>query len=421
MVRVALDVTPLLGARTGVGTFVEELVTGFRSVEAEVAPKAKLESNPETDLNNEAINLRTFAVTWRGRNTVTGLSRTRPMPARPLRALWLRFDHPTIEHWTGPVDVVHGTNFVVPPSSTGAEIVSVHDITFLRFPEFCTSDTQEYPKLIRRALRRGAHIHTDSRFVADEVIGYLGCPPDRVHVVPLASSVGPAEQDLTTAAPNQSMMSDERDFLLGRHELDSNNSEAVPASFRDRPFVLALGTVEPRKDLPTLLRAFALIASSLPDLQLVVAGQDGWGTDAYERAFASLPVSIRSRVHRLGYVSNWLRRALLESASVFAYPSVYEGFGLSPLEAMAFGIPVVTTDAGSLPEVLGQAAEYVCVGDAAALAAAIERVLTNESQRKVLKQQGPQRAALYSRDLMIANFSRLYRDLADNTSKRTRK
>jgi glycosyltransferase involved in cell wall biosynthesis len=391
MVRVALDVTPLLGARTGIGTFVHELVTGLAAIHPDPL------RGEENGRDDRPIDLRTFAVTWRGRNAVDGSRHLRPMPARPLRAMWLRADHPTIECWTGPVDLVHGTNYVVPPSSGAVELVSVHDISFLRFPELCTSDTRQYTKLLHRALARGAHVHTDSRFVADEVMGYLGWPPDRVHVVALASTVVPEAAE----APDSNS------------DPHSNFETKVPELIRGRPFVLALGTVEPRKDHAALLQAFALIATSLPDLQLVIAGKDGWGIEPFQRALAALPPAFRSRVHRLGYVSSSLRFALLKSASVFAYPSIYEGFGLSPLEAMAFGIPVVATDAGSLPEVLGQAAEFVPVGDPAALADAIERVMTNQARRAFLQDAGRQRSALFTRDAMTTNFARLYSDLVD--------
>ena len=149
------------------------------------------------------------------------------MPARPLRAAWRLADHPVTELWTGAVDVVWGPNFVVPPARRAAEVVTVHDLTPLHFPELCHRDTLAYPALVRRAVARGALVQTDSEAVAAEVRDWLGVAPERVVAVPLGVDP-PATGD--------------------------------PAAGRRRAgaarYVLALGTVEPRKDLPTLVAAF---------------------------------------------------------------------------------------------------------------------------------------------------------------------
>ena len=166
-VRVAIDVTPTLGQRSGIGHFVSELVEGIGRAEAD---------------GGRPIELVPYAVTFRGRGSATTRQRG-PMPARPLRAFWTRADTPPIEWWTGTVDVVHGTNFVVPPARRAAALVSVHDLTPVRFPELCTPDTLQYPGLIRRAVARGAHVHTDSQFVADEVCDWLNIDTDRVHAI----------------------------------------------------------------------------------------------------------------------------------------------------------------------------------------------------------------------------------------------
>src|SRR5947209_3258652 len=140
--RVALDATPLLGTRTGVGAFTA----------------GTLEALSE----HTSLELLAFALTWRGRGDLDvvlplGVKRVqRPMAARPLRFAWRHVDAPSIERWTGRVDVVHGTNFVVPPARRAARVVTVHDLTPLRYPELCTRDTLAYPDLLRRAVRRGA-------------------------------------------------------------------------------------------------------------------------------------------------------------------------------------------------------------------------------------------------------------------------
>jgi glycosyltransferase involved in cell wall biosynthesis len=180
--------------------------------------------------------------------------------------------------------------------------------------------------------------------------------------------------------------------------------------------VLALGAVEPRKDLPTLVRAFAELAREHGDLELVVAGPDGWGTPAFAAAVADSGVA--ERVVRLGYLEEDQRRALLGGAALLAYPSLYEGFGFPPLEAMAVGVPVVTTRAGAVPEVVGNAAEIVPPLDASALAAALARVIDDAGLRARLVEAGRARAASFTWASSAAAMIELYELAASDRSAR---
>jgi alpha-1,3-rhamnosyl/mannosyltransferase len=166
--------------------------------------------------------------------------------------------------------------------------------------------------------------------------------------------------------------------------------------------------VEPRKDYPTLVRAFDALASTHPDVNLVIVGADAWGAAALDAAVSA--ARHRDRIVRLGWLANAERDALLRSARVFAYPSIYEGFGLPPLEAMASGIPVVATTAGALPEILGPGAALVPVGDADALAAALTSVLDDEATRTALIASGRRRAAEFSWTACAEGLTQLYRD-----------
>lgn len=359
--RVALDATPLLGQRTGIGQYVGELLPAL--------------------CRREELHLSAYAMTWRGRGqlrrvVVHGVdTHERPMPARPMREVWRRADMPPVEWWVGGQDVVHGTNFVVPPARRAAEVVTVHDLTSIRFPDMCTPDVLQYPEMVRRAVARGAWVHTPSRFVAEEVVEHFDVPPDRV--VPVAHGI-PAE----SAVPS-------------------------PVPLVSPPYVLAIATIEPRKDLPSLVVAFDRLARDHADLRLVVAGPDGWGTEAYEAAVAS--AAHRDRIVRLGYVDNSQKATLLAHALMFAFPSVYEGFGLPPVEAMRLGVPVVATGGGSLPEILGDAASLVPVGDVDGLATAIERVIEDVAFRAELTRRGRERASLYTWDACALAMSDLYR------------
>jgi glycosyltransferase involved in cell wall biosynthesis len=366
--RVAVDATPLFGARTGIGRFTAAILAGLGS-RPDVAPRA-------------------FAATWRGRGLLDRLlpagveALHRPMAARPLRAAWGAVDHPVAEWWTGPVDVVHGTNFVVPPTRRAAAVVTVHDLTAVHFPELCTPDVRRYPHLLRRALDRGAWVHAVSDFVAAEVVRELGAPPERVRAVP---NGGPDPGPAGDPAAGRALAGGER-------------------------YVLTLATVEPRKDHPTLVRAFAsdALAGPLADVRLVLAGPDGWGTEALQAALARSPAA--ARVTRLGWVDDASRADLLAGAAVLAYPSRYEGFGLPPLEAMAAGVPVVATAAGAVPEVVGDAAVLVPPGDADGLAAGLAQVLLDDGRADDLRRRGRARLAAFDWDRTVEGLVALYRE-----------
>ncbi len=371
--RVAMDVTPLIGVRTGVATFTYESLV-------------RLARRRDLSMTGYAVTMRG---TRRARSVLpAGVAPARgPMAARPLHRMWARWAFPPMELWTGKVDVVHGPNYVVPPARSAAQLVTVHDLTMVRFPQLASSATSAFPALVRSAVSRGAHVHAVSQFVAHELHEVLGIPEDRTSVVP--NGVLPVPD--------------------------------VPASVGrelagcDR-YVLALGTVEPRKDLPSLVAAFDELAGADGELRLVIAGPDGWGAAQLSEAIAS--ARHRDRVVRLGWVDEVQRAGLLRGAAVLAYPSLYEGFGIPPLEAMSAGTPVVTTTAGALPETVGEAALKVEPGDATALADALGRVLADEELASALVQAGERRVERFSWDDTADGLAGLYQGLAGHLHSR---
>ena len=180
MIRVAVDATPLLGERTGVGVFTA----------------GALRALADRERGDGDLELRAFALTWRGRHRLAGVVPAGvgtvrwPMAAAPLQRVWAHMDGPVVEWWTGPVDVVHGTNFVVPPAARAAEVVTIHDLTAMRFPSLCQPATLRFPALMKRAIGRGAWVHAVSEAMAAEIIELLGASPERVRVV--APGVDPA-------------------------------------------------------------------------------------------------------------------------------------------------------------------------------------------------------------------------------------
>lgn len=369
--RVAIDATSLLGRRTGIGNCTAEIIER---------------------LPRPGLDLTAFAVSARGAGALSALlpagvdAVRRPMAARPLRAAWRRSDRPRIEWWTGPIDVVHGPNFVVPPSRA-AEIVTVHDLTCIRFPELCTIDTLQIPDLLTRAIGRGAWVHAVSAFVAEEVIEHFDIDPGRVVVIP--NGTMPVVED---------------------PKLAMHVSRARTMIDADR-YLLSLGTIEPRKDIPTLIAAFELLAARDHDLELVIAGPEGWGSAQVAQVIEESP--FRSRIRRLGWLDAVERDAVLAGASVFVYPSLYEGFGLPPLEAIALGTPVVATRVGALPEVLSDAAGWAEPREPESLATAIATVLDDDALARTLLHAGRERVTLFDWDHSTDALVELYASIAD--------
>ncbi len=364
--RVAVEATALLGPRTGVGQMVSYLL--------------------KTLATNDDLDVTAFAVTLRGRRTLAHevppnvRARTHHTPARLTRMMWRHSQVPKAELWTGPVDVVHAPNFVAPPARAPV-LVTVHDLTFVRYPELSTPDTLTFPRYIHLAIDRGAVIHVVSDFVAAEVCEHFEVDPERV--VRVYSGLVPSAGG------------------------DAARGHVLAGSGR---YVITLGTVEPRKNLPNLVRAFDAVASRDPELVLVIAGPDGWGVEEFDAAVSAARHG--DRVRRLGYVDETDRRDLMAGATMLAYPSIYEGFGHPPLEAMQIGIPVVASNAGALPEVLGDAALLPDPTNVDAIAEALDTVLTDTEVRARLVASGRERVNRYTWDRAGAELSALYHKVA---------
>jgi glycosyltransferase involved in cell wall biosynthesis len=306
---VALDATPLIGQQTGVGRYVANLVPHL------------------AQLDDVRVVLVPF--TLRGRRRIPPLAgvtiQRRPAPARLLRAAWVRSDFPQVEIFAGRCDVFHGTNFVLPPRWRAAGVVTIHDLSYLQFPETVTPDVRQYRELVPRALGTGAIVATPSRAVADEVRDAYGLPEDRVYVTPLG--VGP--EWFTAAPPDPELRMTYR----------------LPEEY-----LLFLGTKGPRKNLSTLLAAHARAVTANPDaLPLLLVGSRARGT----------PSRKQQKVHALGHVPDSDLHRIVAGSSALLAPSRYEGFGLPLLEALACGVLVVASDIPVHREVAGDQACYI--------------------------------------------------------------
>lgn len=329
--RIALDTGPLHGPLTGVGLYVEAL-------------RRELLARGDVELTEYVLSFRA--------TLQPGTTRL-PLPASWAHRLWSYAPLPRVDRWLGGAQLVHGTNFVVPPTRLPT-LVTLHDCWFLRHPDRVTPAVRRSGAVLRAGVRRGAVLVTPSESTARQARElFPGTAVQAVHLGPLP--LGPD----TGAAP------------------------ALPG-LDGRPYVLALGTLERRKNLPRLVEAFGRVAVQLPDLALVLAGSPGNDTDAVRSAIDALAPAVAGRVHLAGRVDEPLRSQLLRHAVALAYPSFDEGFGFPLLDAMQAGIPVVAASTGSIPEIAGDAAVLVDPLDTDALAGALVVAVTDESTRRRL-------------------------------------
>jgi glycosyltransferase involved in cell wall biosynthesis len=357
---VAIDVGPLHGHRTGVGLAVAELVDALGA--------------------RGDVRLVPYVVSSRAR--LVDPQRRLPLPAFAAVRLWGRIDHPRADRWLDGALVVHGTNYVVPPTRAAA-LVSVYDCWFLRHPDEASPAVRRAGRVLRRAVERGAHVHASSHATAEVVRSLLAT--DDVHVVPL----GPPPRSRDDGGP-------------------------LPAGLAGVPLVAAIGTVERRKDLPTLVRAFARLRE--PEAHLVIAGAPADDQSRLDATIATLSSTARERVHVLGPVDEATKGRLLARASVFAHSALDEGFGFPLLEAQAACLPVVARRAGSIAEVGGDGVALVDAATddelVALFAEELDSVLHDGARRLGLVEAGVRNVARFDWSRTAAAMARLYHRLA---------
>jgi glycosyltransferase involved in cell wall biosynthesis len=320
-----------------------------------------------------AMHAREPEVAWRPAVPVKRL----PLPRVALYESWHRFRRPTIQRWTGSVDVIHATAMPVPPRSAPL-VLTVHDLAFLREP---THFTRRGNSFFRRGLELGLKD-------ADLVL----CP-----------SMATMNDCLEAGFDEQRLRFVPHGVVI--QTVDDGEIERVRSQHGlERDYVLWTGTVEPRKNLPGLLRAWAQLETNA---DLVLVGPTGWNEDLDKHIGAA-----RERVKVLGFLPQRDLAPIYAGAAVFCYPSFTEGFGLPVLEAMAQGTPVVTSSGTSTEEIAEGAGLLVDPTDAASIADAVETILNDNELAARLAQKGRERAETYSWAKAAETTLAAYREVA---------
>jgi glycosyltransferase involved in cell wall biosynthesis len=316
-------------------------------------------------------------------DTVDGVAAARLLtpPHHPLEQLAL-----PVELLRVRPDVLHSPDFIPPLRRSCRSVITVHDLGFLHYPCTLTGASRRYYSQIGRAVRSADRIIAVSECTRDDLLKLVQADPDKIDVV------------LEAADPSFTPVESEAALAAARRRLGV-----------ERPYLLFVGSFEPRKNLVRLLEAFARVRREL-DVQLVLVGRRGWLDEPIFRRLAEL--DLESQVRVVDAIPNAEMPPVYGAAALLAFPSLYEGFGLPPLEAMACGCPVVASDRASLPEVIGDAGLLVPAEDVDALAEAMLKVLSDAALRAQLVQRGLARARRFSWDRAASESLAIYRRAA---------
>jgi glycosyltransferase involved in cell wall biosynthesis len=362
-VRILLDYRPALRERTGVGEYVHGLATALQ------AQFTTSRTGDELVLFSSSLRDRLDPAAVAGAVHVDAR-----VPVRVLNFAWHRLKWPPVEMLAGPADVIHAAHPLLIPARAGVRAITLHDLDFLDHPERTRAEIRrDYPGLVPSHARRADLVVANSRQTAAQAIERLGVDAARVVVCRPGAPRWPRRAEPAAAGP-----------------------------------ILFVGTIDPRKNLDILFRAYERVLGGRPGVPpLVLAGRSVEQSDRILRPIHEPPLA--GHVRHLGYVDDATRRALFAEASMLVLPSLDEGFGLPALEAMTVGLPVIASRCGALPEVVGDAGVLVDPLDDVAFAAAMDALLADPHRRATHADLGVARAGEFTWKDSAARLMAAYR------------
>lgn len=369
--KVALELQPCCGNRSGIGNYTYELAK-------------RLQNENGLSFSGNIFN---FLRRHDNHIALSGISM--PIREQPCMSYgiyrriwnWLPFRY---EKLFSPADLTIFFNYIVPPKVTGKVISVIYDMTYLRYPE--TMNRNNIKRLregLSRSIIASDHIVTISKFSQMEISQLLKVPKEMISVVPCAPSLSKEYVSFDTLVKERGIC---------------------------QPFILCVGTIEPRKNLSRLIRAFTLLKREykIPH-QLVLAGGKGWNNEEIYRSAKASPYS--SDILFTGFISDEEKNTLYRHADVFVFPSLYEGFGLPPLEAMACGCPIVCSSVASLPEIMGEAGTFVDPLDENSIVDGVWKVLSDKVYTSEMIRRGYDQAKKFTWEASAKKLKRICREV----------
>ncbi|HBA36899.1 TPA: hypothetical protein DCZ15_03425 [Candidatus Falkowbacteria bacterium] len=334
------------------------------------------------------------------------------------------FSWPKLDKVLGGVDIFWSPHFNFSALSASAsglkKIITVHDLSFLRYPEFFSARKNFWHRAlkVKQSLRAADRIIAVSENTKHDIVELVGIAPEKIRVIYPGNNM--RRREVGEAEKKRFFV--DRGCRDGHRGLGAITSDSAVVTNEPAPFILYLGTIEPRKNIDGLIEAYNMFRADdeasggkFKNIKLILAGGDGWRNRRIYSVWKKS--SYKADIKFLGYVSQTEKEILYSAAAVFAYPSYYEGFGFPPLEALTYGLPVVCSNVSSLPEVVGEAALTVNPFATAEIADALRTVLNEEKVRAVLIAKGYERARRFSWDKAAGEYLELFQEVYEENKR----
>lgn len=390
MIKVYIDATPIRDKPTGIGVYTFNLINELHYLEDTKNLQLNIYFHPS--LKNW---LRCNFLIPKLLNKYSKVLRLNiPVSLADLLAKYLPFIFSFFKKNLDNINLIHGTDHYIYPYEKAEKIITIHDLTFLKFPKYSTEIVKSYTGRIERCLKWTNAVMTFSKNTKQDIVDFFNVDPSAIYIIPQASRYS-------------------NNYLAP--QLTQDNPISIEKHL-DSPYFLFVSTLEPRKNILNLIKAFEYLKTNYDiSHQLILIGKKGWGYHHIVNHIGQSP--FKQNIHHLDYVSDKSLATFYNQAEIFIYPSFYEGFGLPILEAMTLGSPVITSNTSSLPEVAGDAALYVDPHNYYELARMMLKVLKNPDLRQEMIKRGRRRADKFSwRNTALETLS-VYKSVLDKKDK----